>query len=154
MRPVGSIRCSTNRGKKTASTPADTPYARCLYKQAAPKHSCCLLAVPACSTPTVLLRSPCWLCLQQTTTSSSSSSGSLVRSRVVKNSKGGLFRIRHLQDSDLLPVAQLQVRGDGTILHAQHACAEAALECKLDIPPCAHLTTPPSCPRTTGNLLP
>jgi hypothetical protein len=43
------------------------------------------------------------------TTASPASAGSLVRNRVVKNKKG-LFRIRHLQDIDLLPVAQLQVK--------------------------------------------
>jgi hypothetical protein len=50
-----------------------------------------------------------FLALVQSTTSSSARGGSLVRNRVLKNRKG-LFRIRHLQESDLVAVAQLQVR--------------------------------------------
>jgi len=47
-----------------------------------------------------------WTCRLQTV----AAQAGLVKNRVVKNRKG-LFRIRHLQESDLLPVAQLQVSG-------------------------------------------
>lgn len=120
----------------TSKQPQNTPAALlCLHFE----HSLCA-AAPACTATETHARCA-GRALQQTT---SSSSGSLVRTRVVKNSKGRLFRIRHLQDSDLLPAAQLQVRSRVTApcCMPSRLCVEATLDCKqLDVPPCADLTT-------------